>query len=102
MRSSAFPQRFRGVAITDTRTSPAELRDWHRVGLRGLRFHLFSTAGRPGYVRGVGLDVFEVFRPVMRELGMVMQVWCDWRLCRMSPRHCARFPPRCRWWSITC
>ena len=56
------------------------MRDWHRLGLRGLRFHLFSTAGRPGYVRGVGLDVFEAFRPVMRELGMVMQVWCDWRL----------------------
>ena len=75
-----FPKRFRGVAITDTRIAPAELRAWHRLGLRGLRFHLFSTAGRPGYVRGVGLDVFEAFRPVMRELGMVMQVWCDWRL----------------------
>ena len=75
-----FPKRFRGVAITDTRMAPAELRAWHRLGLRGLRFHLFSTAGRPGYVRGVGLDVFEAFRPVMRELGMVMQVWCDWRL----------------------
>jgi len=31
-------------------------------------------------VRGVGLDVFEHFRSVMRELGLVMQVWCDWRL----------------------
>ena len=30
-------------------------------------------------MRGVGLDVFETFRPVMRELGWVMQVWCDWR-----------------------
>jgi predicted TIM-barrel fold metal-dependent hydrolase len=75
-----FPQRFRGVAITDTRIAPAMLRDWHRLGMRGLRFHLFSDAGKPGYVRGVGLDVFEVFRPVMRELGMVMQVFCDWRL----------------------
>jgi 2-pyrone-4,6-dicarboxylate lactonase len=74
-----YPRRFRGVAITDA-IAPATLRDWHRVGLRGLRFHLFSTAGRPGYVRGVGLDVFEAFRPAMRELGMVMQVWCDWRL----------------------
>jgi 2-pyrone-4,6-dicarboxylate lactonase len=73
------PRRLRGVAITDTRVSPATLRDWHRVGMRGLRFHLFSAAGRPGYVRGVGLDVFETFRPVMRELGWVMQVWCDRR-----------------------
>jgi 2-pyrone-4,6-dicarboxylate lactonase len=75
-----FPQRLRGVAITDTRIAPAALRDWHRLGMRGLRFHLFSEAGRPGYVRGVGLDVFEVFRRTMRELGWVMQVFCDWRL----------------------
>jgi 2-pyrone-4,6-dicarboxylate lactonase len=77
---SRFPQRLRGIAITDTRIAPPTLRDWHKLGMRGLRFHLFSSAGRPGYVRGVGLDVFEHFRPVMRELGWVMQVWCDWRL----------------------
>jgi predicted TIM-barrel fold metal-dependent hydrolase len=75
-----YPQRLRGVAITDTRIASETLREWDRLGMRGLRFHLFSTAGRPGYIRGVGLDVFEVFRPVMRELGWVMQVWCDWRL----------------------
>jgi 2-pyrone-4,6-dicarboxylate lactonase len=75
-----FPQRLRGVAITDTRIAPATLRDWHRLGMRGLRFHLFSDAGKPGYVRGVGLDVFEVFRKTMRELGWVMQLFCDWRL----------------------
>jgi predicted TIM-barrel fold metal-dependent hydrolase len=75
-----FPQRLRGVAITDTRIKPETLRDWHRLGMRGLRFHLFSDAGKPGYVRGVGLDVFEVFRKTMRELGWVMQVFCDWRL----------------------
>lgn len=74
------PQRLRGVAITDTRIAPATLREWDRIGMRGLRFHLFTDAVRPGYIRGVGLDVFEVFRPVMRELGWVMQVWCDWRL----------------------
>jgi 2-pyrone-4,6-dicarboxylate lactonase len=75
-----FPQRLCGVAITDTRIKPETLRDWHRLGMRGLRFHLISDAGRPGYVRGVGLDVFEVFRKTMRELGWVMQVFCDWRL----------------------
>ena len=74
-----FP-RLRGVAITDTRIAPATLRDWHALGMRGLRFHLFSEAGRPGYVRGVGLDVFEMFRAAMRKLGWVMQVFCDWRL----------------------
>jgi 2-pyrone-4,6-dicarboxylate lactonase len=36
-----FPQRLRGVAITDTRIKPEILRDWHRLRLRGLRFHLF-------------------------------------------------------------
>jgi len=75
-----YPRRLRGIAITDTRVTPATLRDWHRLGMRGLRFHLFSAAGRPNYVRGVGLDVFEAFRPVMRELGWVMQAWCDWRV----------------------
>ena len=72
--------RVRGVGITDTRIAPATLRDWHRRGMRGLRFHVFSAAGKPGYVRGVGLDVFETFRPVMCELGWVMQLWCDWRV----------------------
>jgi 2-pyrone-4,6-dicarboxylate lactonase len=75
-----YPQRFRGVGITDTRIAPEVLRDWHALGMRGLRFHLFSDAGKPGYVRGVGLDVFEVFRKSMRDLGWVMQVFCDWRL----------------------
>jgi predicted TIM-barrel fold metal-dependent hydrolase len=75
-----FPDRLRGVAITDTRIAPATLRDWHALGMRGLRFHLFSDAGKPGYVRGVGLEVFEVFRKAMAELGWVMQIFCDWRL----------------------
>jgi 2-pyrone-4,6-dicarboxylate lactonase len=81
-----FPDRLRGVGITDTRIAPSTLRDWHHVGMRGLRFHLFSDAGKPGYVRGVGLDVFEVFRKTMAELGWVMQIFCDWRLMeRLGP-----------------
>ena len=75
-----FPNRFRGVAITDTRIAPAMLREWHRLGMRGLRFHLFPPGGKPKMVRGVGLDVFEVFRPMMRELGWIMQTWCDYRV----------------------
>src|ERR1700691_2359388 len=58
-----FPRRLRGVAITDTRIKPETLRDWHRLGMRGLRFHLFPQA--PNYVRGVRLDVFEAFRKTM-------------------------------------
>jgi predicted TIM-barrel fold metal-dependent hydrolase len=70
-----YPQRLRGVAITDTRVGPETLSDWHKRGMRGLRFHLFPE--KPNYVRGVGLDVFAVFRKAMRELGWVMQLFCD-------------------------
>jgi predicted TIM-barrel fold metal-dependent hydrolase len=80
-----YPQRLRGVAITDTRISTATLRDWHKLGMRGLRFHLFAE--KPGYVRGVGLDVFEVFRKTMAELGWVMQIFCDWHMMAdVAPR----------------
>ncbi len=70
-----YPQRLRGVAITDTRIKPETLRDWHKRGMRGLRFHLFPQ--KPNYVRGVGFDVFEVFRKTMADLGWVMQIFCD-------------------------
>jgi 2-pyrone-4,6-dicarboxylate lactonase len=75
-----FPQRLRGVAITDTRIKPEVLRDWHKRGMRGLRFHLFP----PGVRRGVGLDVFEVFRNTMADLGWVAQFFCDHRLLAPS------------------
>ena len=77
-----FPQRLRGIAITDTRIKPDALPDWHRIGMRGLRFHLFPQA--PNYVRGVGLDVFEVFRKTMADLGWVAQFFCDHRMLASS------------------
>jgi 2-pyrone-4,6-dicarboxylate lactonase len=73
-----FPRRLRGVAITDARIKPEVLRDWHERGMRGLRLHLFPR--QPNYVRGVGLDVFEVFRKTMAELGWVVQFFCDHRM----------------------
>ena len=82
---SRYSQRLRGVAITDTRIAPDTLREWHKVGMRGLRFHLMAE--KPGYVRGVGLDVFEVFRKTMAGLGWVMQIFCDGRvLAEAAPR----------------
>jgi predicted TIM-barrel fold metal-dependent hydrolase len=75
---SRFPERLRGIAITDTRIAPEVLRDWHKIGMRGLRFHLFPQA--PNYRRGVGLDVFGVFRKTMAELGWVAQFFCDHRM----------------------
>lgn len=76
---SRAPDRLRAVGITDLSVGPETLRTWHDQGMRGLRFHLYHPDHRPAYVRGVGLDVLEVFRPVMRELGWHMQTWCDWR-----------------------
>ena len=73
-----FPARLRGVAITDTRIKPDTLREWDARGMRGLRFHLFPQ--RPNYIRGVGLDVFAVFRKTMAELGWVVQFFCDHRM----------------------
>jgi 2-pyrone-4,6-dicarboxylate lactonase len=72
-----FPQRLRGVAITDTRIAPATLREWHKLGMRGLRFHLFPQEANR---RGVSLDVFEVFRRTMADLGWVAQFFCDYRM----------------------
>lgn len=46
--------------------------------MRGLRFHLLQQ--KAGYVRGVGLDVFETFRRTMAELGWVAQFFCDYRM----------------------
>jgi 2-pyrone-4,6-dicarboxylate lactonase len=82
---SRYPYRLRGVAITDTRIQPETLRDRHRLGMRGLRFHLLPQ--KPSYVRGVGLDVFAVFRKTMAELGWVMQIFCHWRMMQeVAPR----------------
>jgi len=75
-----YPDRLRGIAITDMRIAPATLRDWDRLGMRGLRFHLLQQT--PGYVCGVGLDVFEVFRKTMAELGWVAQFFCDGRILK--------------------
>ena len=74
-----YPDRLRAVGITDLRVEPRELRRWHEIGMRGLRFHLFHPDHRPAYARGVGLDVFETFRGTMIDLGWHMQIWCDWR-----------------------
>jgi 2-pyrone-4,6-dicarboxylate lactonase len=77
-----YPARLRGLAITDTRVAPAVLRDWHKRGMRGFRFHLFPR--QPNYTRGVGLDVFEVFRKTMADLGWVVQFFCDHRMLEIT------------------
>jgi len=74
-----YPDRLRGVAITDDSVGADELRRWNRLGIRGLRFHLYHRDHRPSYKRGVGWSVFEKLRPYMMEMGWHMQVWVDWR-----------------------
>jgi predicted TIM-barrel fold metal-dependent hydrolase len=76
----AAPDRLRGVAITPAGTRADDLRDWHRLGVRGLRFHLFHPGHRPNYRRGVGWDAVDALLPVMRELGWHAQFWADARV----------------------
>ena len=73
-----FPDRLRGIAITDARIAPETLRAWDAIGMRGLRFHLLQQ--KPGYVRGVGFDVFDGFRRTMADLGWAAQFFCDYRV----------------------
>lgn len=73
------PDRLRAVGICDRATRPDDLKAWHAIGMRGLRFHLYHPDHKPTYVRGVGLDVFEDFRPTLTSLGWHMQCWVDWR-----------------------
>lgn len=74
------PDRLRGICITDARVDANDLRRWHGLGIRGLRFHVHRPSDRPAYVRGVGLDVLQAFLPTMQALGWHAQVWCDWRM----------------------
>jgi predicted TIM-barrel fold metal-dependent hydrolase len=71
------PQRLRGVAVADAETPAAELRRWHRFGVRGLRFNHFFRHGELHYRGGVPLDAAEALAPVMRELGWHLQLWID-------------------------
>ncbi len=71
------PARLRAVAITDERVGLATLRNWDRLGVRALRFHVFAPGREPAYRRGVGLDTLRHFAPMLRELGWHVQVWCE-------------------------
>jgi len=77
--AARHPKRLRAVGITDAQVKPERLRQWHDMGMRGLRFHLYYQDQKPGYKRGVGLDVLEYFAPTMRALGWHAQIWLDWR-----------------------
>src|SRR5260370_36420013 len=70
-------ERLRGVAVADADISPATLREWNRLGVRGLRFNHFFRGGQLHYRGGVPLTAAEKLAPVMAELGWHLQLWID-------------------------
>jgi 2-pyrone-4,6-dicarboxylate lactonase len=71
------PKRLRGVAVADAATPPAELRRWHALGVRGLRFNHFFRDGQLHYRGGVPLAAARTLSPIMQELGWHLQLWID-------------------------
>jgi predicted TIM-barrel fold metal-dependent hydrolase len=71
------PVRLRGVAVAGADTPEAELRRWHALGVRGLRFNHYFRDGQLHYRGGVPLDAARALAPVMRDLGWHLQLWID-------------------------
>ena len=84
------PKRLRGVAVTDADTPAAELRRWHTLGVRGLRFNHYFRDGKLHYRGGVPLDAARIARPVMKELGWHMRLWIDVKDLPTRSRSCGR------------
>ena len=71
------PDRLRGVAVADADIAPALLREWNRLGVRGLRFNHFFRDGQLHYRGGVPLSVARTLAPEIAELGWHLQLWID-------------------------
>src|ERR1700675_93645 len=71
------PDRLRGVAVADADTATAELRHWHSLGVRGLRFNHFFRDGALFYSGGVPLSAAGALAPIMADLGWHLQLWID-------------------------
>jgi len=71
------PDRLRGVAVADADVTPVTLREWHRLGVRALRFNHFFRDGQLHYRGGVPLSAAQTLAPVMAELGWHLQLWID-------------------------
>jgi predicted TIM-barrel fold metal-dependent hydrolase len=71
------PDRLRGVAVADADIARDDLRQWNRLGVRGLRFNHFFRDGQLHYRGGVPLSAAQTLAPVMAELGWHLQLWID-------------------------
>lgn len=76
------PARLRGVGVGGEELTPAILKQWHNVGVRGLRANEFRRDGKPYYQNGVGLKDIEPFYATLADLGWHVQLWVD---CRDLP-----------------
>lgn len=70
-----YPQRLRGVAVTQADVTNAQLDRWHAAGIRGLRVNLFKRDGRAVYRNGAGIEVLEALAPRMAARGWHAQIW---------------------------
>jgi len=86
------PRRLRGVAVGGAELTPATLRAWHALGVRGLRANEFRRDGKPYYQNGVRLAELEPLFPAMAELGWHLQLWIDTRDLPDLLPHLARVP----------
>lgn len=73
------PRRLRGVAVGGSELSPATLKEWHALGVRGLRANEFRRDGKPYYQNGVRLADIAPLYATMAELGWHLQLWIDTR-----------------------
>jgi predicted TIM-barrel fold metal-dependent hydrolase len=71
------PRRLRGVCVADESTPVTELKRWHALGVRGLRFNHFFRDGQLHYRGGVTLASAKNLAPIMKDMGWHLQLWID-------------------------
>jgi len=73
------PERLRGVAVGSSELTRETMKDWHALGVRGLRANEFRRDGKLYYENGVRLaDIAPLFAK-MADLGWHLQLWIDAR-----------------------
>ena len=73
------PKRLRGVAVGGAELSTDTLKQWHALGVRGLRANEFRRDGKPYYANGVGLKEIGPLYSQLADLGWHLQLWVDTR-----------------------